>query len=220
MLFESNSSFNSNDFKGIFISIATTNPSLSLTGVNRMTGKLFVQNNLTINSYTSIIGDSGCFAEGTKIETPRGSVKVENLKVGDEVFVQGVISENAVCKVHPTQVKKIVWTGCYPANTLTNQQAPIRIQKGALGEDVPSEDLFVSPNHGVIVGGALIPAWKLKNGCTIDHDRSRENIMYYHFELDEHSAIVSHGVLTESFLDVGNRGTMTSLPRRPINETE
>ena len=31
-------------------------------------------------------GGGGCFAAGTKISTPNGSVDIENIKVGDEVL--------------------------------------------------------------------------------------------------------------------------------------
>jgi hypothetical protein len=183
-------------------------------------GKLFVTQSLTVSSSPELIidGYSQCFAEGTKIETPSGPVKVEDLNVGDEVVTQGVIVKNDY--LEPSNgIKKIVWTGNYPSTTTKIKNAPVRIQKGALGNELPTEDLYVSPNHGIVVDGKLIPARKLKNGSTIYHDQSRETIRYYHIQLEQHSALVAHGVLTESYLDVGKRDSMTSLPRGPINNS-
>ncbi len=211
--------------KGLILSNSGTtfgsslNIASSVSNSVSIDGKLFVKQKLQVQSNPLYIdGTSQCFAEGTKIETPSGPVKVEDLNMGDEVVTQGVILNNNYLEPS-VGVKKIVWAGNYPSTTTKDKNAPIWIQKGALGNELPTEDLYVSPNHGIVVDGKLVPAWKLKNGSTIDHDHSRETVRYYHIELEEHSALVAHGVLTESYLDTGNRGAMTTLPRGPINNS-
>jgi antigen 43 len=42
------------------------------------------------------------------------------------------------------------------------------------------------------------------NGTTIYQDMDCNKVEYYHLEFDKHRAIVANGVLTESYLDVGN----------------
>jgi hypothetical protein len=186
-----------------------------------LNGKIFALDELSNENTVNVILDGSveCVAEGTKIETPTGPVCVEELRIGDEVVLRGTIFENKTFVEKPTEKKKIIWIGNFSVNTAKTKYAPIKFQKGALGNDLPTEDLYVSRNHGIVVDGKLVPAWKLKNDSTIDHDHSRENIRYYHIEMEEHSALVAHGVLVESYLDTGNRGTMTSLQRGPINKS-
>jgi hypothetical protein len=40
----------------------------------------------------------------------------------------------------------------------------------------------------------------------VKKDNTRSTVTYYHVELEEHSVVIADGVLTESYLDVGNRG--------------
>jgi hypothetical protein len=224
--FKKGASLNIAGFKGILISSSTQDPMYLLEGGNYSDCKVFstqalvYTHKISLPSSSNLItidGSSMCFAEGTRVLTPNGEVLVEDLKVGDEVVIRGKIIQNSDFVESPAETKKIIWTGNYSVHTSTDDKAPIRIEKGALGNDLPTEDLYVSANHGIVVDGKLVPAHSLKNGSTIGHDRSRENIRYYHFEVDEHAAVVAHGVLCESFLDTGDRSTFTTLSRGPIN---
>ena len=47
---------------------------------------------------------------------------------------------------------------------------PVRVQAGAFGAARPVRDLWLSPDHAVLVGGALIPVRYLVNGATIAPD--------------------------------------------------
>jgi hypothetical protein len=78
-----------------------------------------------------------CFADGTRIATPEGSVRVEALRAGDRVLTAS------------GDVRPVRWVGCrtidptrHPA---PSQMQPIRIAAGALAAGVPSRDLRLSP---------------------------------------------------------------------------
>jgi antigen 43 len=138
-----------------------------------------------------------CFARGTRLATPGGDAQVESLRPGDAVLT-------ASGRVAPVR-----WVGCtsldlrrHPA---PDRAAPIRIAAGALPGGVPLRDLLVSPEHCLLLDGALIPAVHLLNGASIARDDSFSCIEYWHVELDRHDAVLAEGVATESYLDTGNR---------------
>jgi hypothetical protein len=81
---------------------------------------------------------------------------------------------------------------------------PIRIARGAISENVPVRDLFVSPDHAIYVDGVLIPAKRLLNGTTVRQARLRR-VIYYHIELARHDVVLAEGLPTESYLDTGDR---------------
>ena len=39
----------------------------------------------------------------------------------------------------------------------------------------------------------------------IFQDFSYDSVVYYHLELDNHSAVIANGILSETYLDVNNR---------------
>jgi hypothetical protein len=141
-----------------------------------------------------------CYATGTRLLTNRGEIAVEDIAVGDHV----VTLQDA------TQVlKPVKWVG-YRHLDLTKHRkpetaAPIRIARHAFGENQPHRDLVVSPDHGLLVDGQLIPAKLLINGTTITQDRSVKSVTYYHIELDRHAILLAEGLPAESYLDTGNR---------------
>ena len=140
-----------------------------------------------------------CFLKGTRLQTPEGEVAVEDLQIGDLVSTSS------------GQAKAIKWIGrrSYVTRFVTSDNRrnvlPIRIAQGALGENVPHRDLFVSPEHAMCLEGALIPARHLVNGRSIAYFESLETIEYYHIELPRHDVLIAEGAATESWLDCGNR---------------
>ncbi len=140
-----------------------------------------------------------CFASGTLIATARGEVAVEELRVGDLVVTaQG----GAV-------LQPVIWMG-YSRVELTRHPrrhaaVPVLITAGALAEGMPHRDLRVSPDHGLLVDGYLVPAGRLVNGRSIVREMWCPEVTYWHVELPAHGLLVAEGAVAESYFDDGNR---------------
>ena len=138
-----------------------------------------------------------CFAAGTRILTNKGEIAVEDLVAGDVALTT---SEGAM---------PVRWIGRrridLAAHPRPELAAPVRICRGAWGENQPHRDLVLSPDHCVFIDGKLIPAKLLVNGMTIVHERHVRSIEYFHVELDRHAVLLAEGVPCESYLDTGNR---------------
>ena len=80
-----------------------------------------------------------CFTLGTRIATIRGEVLVERLWIGDRVLTR----DNG-----PQDLR---WIGCRRLGRHSLQAAPkfepVLIRRGALGANLPEQDMMVSPNH-------------------------------------------------------------------------
>jgi len=88
---------------------------------------------------------------------------------------------------------------------------PVCIKAGAIDDNVPRRDLWISPNHAMYfkdehLGGVLIEAKDLINGASIVQAESVEKVEYIHIELEAHDVIVAEGALAESFIDDDSRG--------------
>jgi hypothetical protein len=137
-----------------------------------------------------------CFGSGTCIATPSGERAVEALATGDDVLTASGESRVIVwigrrhvdCRAHPAPER--VW--------------PVRIRAGAFGEALPRRDLWLSPDHAVYSGDALIPIKHLIDGTTIAQTQMDE-VDYYHIELVEHDILLAEGMPAESYLDTGDR---------------
>jgi hypothetical protein len=134
-----------------------------------------------------------CFMAGTMIRTPDGEVAVETLKRGDFVLTaEGV-------------ARPVSWLGRQTVSTRFADPLriwPIRVKAGALAENVPARDLLLSPDHAVLVDGALIQAGALVNGASILRETAVPEIFtYYHVELDDHSLVLAENTPAETFVD-------------------
>ncbi|WP_408740376.1 Hint domain-containing protein [Acetobacter senegalensis] len=157
-------------------------------------------------SFTQSDGNGGvitCFLSDSMIRTPEGDVAVQDIQVGDSVvaYVDG-----------QQQVRKVVWAGKTHVAVkagLPDDEAgyPVRILKDALAEGVPYKDMLVTPEHCLFFNGLFTPVRMLVNGASIFYDHSITSYDYYHIETEQHSVIVADGVMTESYLDTGNRGS-------------
>ena len=73
------------------------------------------------------------------------------------------------------------------------------------GINHPFEDLYVSPNHGIVArNGRLYPAKKFVNGTTVYQDPTIATMTYYHIKLAGHYVITANGVAAETYRDPGH----------------
>jgi hypothetical protein len=138
-----------------------------------------------------------CFFAGTRIRTPDGEVAVETLKRGDLVMTTDGVA------------KPVTWLGRQTVSTLFADPLrvwPIRVRAGALAENVPSRDLVLSPDHALLVDGALFQAAALVNGTSITREfTAPRTFVYYHVELDDHCLIYAENAPAETFIDNAER---------------
>ena len=148
------------------------------------------------------IADVPCFTTGSYVATPDGPRAVETLKVGDLVLT----------KDHGA--RSISWVGNRKISakelSLTPALRPIIIEQGALGPNVPNQDMSVSPEHRMLVANdqvsmlfgvtdALVAARSMVNGDTIRVVQPEDGVEYIHLMFDRHEIIFVDGTETESF---------------------
>ena len=133
-----------------------------------------------------------CFTPDTLISTPTGSTPVQDLQIGDLILN------------HLGQAVPVKWIGrqqIHPA--FAGESLPICIKQGALGNDLPARDLYVSPGHALYIDNCLlIDAKALVNGTTITQVTQWEgDVQYLHIETEHHEIILAEGTPAETFMD-------------------
>lgn len=139
---------------------------------------------------------AACYHRGTHILTPGGECVIEDLAIGDSVVTAS------------GETRAIKWIGrrSYAA-AFARDNRPVKITAGALGNNIPARDLYVSPCHAMLVDGILIRANLLLNGTTITQPQTGEAIHYLHIELDSHDAILAEGAASETYFgEASTRG--------------
>lgn len=164
-------------------------------------------------------GTVPCFVKGTLMETEKGDCPVEELSVGDKV------------RVSSGELLPILWIGekTLSAETLKRNPhlRPVCIQKGAMGDGLPTRDLYVSPQHRIVMEGwraellfgepkVFAAAIHLVNDKTIRQIQSDETVTYYHIACSRHAILMSHGLPTES-LFLGDMALL-SFDREDVEE--
>jgi len=143
-----------------------------------------------------------CFTPGALIATKRGAVKVEALVVGDSVLTRDNGYQN------------IRWIGRRDLSVAElaakPELRPVRIAKGALGQNLPEQDLIVSPQHRMLVSltraellfgehEVLVAASHMLAQAGIQIDETATGVSYIHLLFDEHEIIRADGAWSESY---------------------
>ena len=143
-----------------------------------------------------------CFTPGTWIDTPSGPCKIEDLREGDQIQTQ----DNGAQDIQWVGSRRMTGARLFALPHLR----PIRIATGALGVERPEQELLVSPEHRMLVKGAvaqdlfntpevLVAAKDLVNGQSISVDLKVREVTYIHLLLPRHEVIRANGIETESF---------------------
>jgi hypothetical protein len=145
----------------------------------------------------TITGDVPCYCRGTLIATKHGDKRVEDLSIGEAVVtLSGAL-------------RPIKWIGrrSYGGRFVRGNKdvLPVCIKAGALDDNVPKRDLWVSPHHAMHVDGVLIEAKDLANGVSIVQAERLDKVEYFHVELETHDVIIAEGAFSETYLDDDNR---------------
>lgn len=142
-----------------------------------------------------------CFAKGTSIATPRGEVRIENLKVGDKVITR----DNG-----PRPIRWIGHRDLTAADFAREPHLrPVLITAGSLGPGLPQRDMMVSPSHRMLAASdrtalffsereVLIPAKHLIGNHGV-HQIDSAGTTYMHLLCDQHEVLLANGVWSESF---------------------
>ena len=142
-----------------------------------------------------------CYAPGTMIDAPGGPRAVETLRPGDLVMTLD----------HGPQ--PVIWARerFESLDGMSDDSRPVLIQAGALGADRPANDLIVSPQHRILVGGlsqlddlgegqAFAPAKSLTGLPCIRFMRGRSEITWIHFACAHHEVVFANGCASETLL--------------------
>lgn len=163
--------------------------------------------------------DPPCFVSGTLIDTDNGPVPVEKLVVGDRVLVSN------------GGALPIVWTGKRALSTMALHSRPkfrpVCIRRNALGKGMPDQDLYVSPQHRIVLEGwraellfgeakVFSAAIHLVNGDTVYQVSPDKPVEYFHIACERHEILTSNGVRSES-LFLGDRA-LQSFHREDVDE--
>ena len=170
--------------------IALTGTISGLTGLNGVTAsELLEQTGIT------------CFSACTLIETQHGLKQIETISVGDLVITA------------TGQARKVRWIGqrhvTHEELTQNPKLRPVRITKGALGNDLPIQDLLVSRQHRMQVSSkiaermfgtsdVLVSAIKLIDVPGIFVDEDVTEVTYFHLLFQHHEIIIANGAPSES----------------------
>ena len=137
-----------------------------------------------------------CFLRDTRIRTTAGDVAVQDLTIGDRVLTQS------------GQSRPITWIGTGRVLVSPGRRSaatPVIVRKGALGDNIPHQDLRLTKGHSLFVDGVLIPAEFLINHRSILWDDHKREVEFYHIELDAHDVLIANSAPSESYRDDGNR---------------
>lgn len=152
----------------------------------------------------NILQPPDCFTTGTLIETGTGLRAIETIRAGDLVMTRD----------HGLQPVRWIAQREIGAETLRlgSHLRPVRIAAGALGKNLPAQDLLVSRQHRILIGSrivkrmfdkdeVLVPAKDLAGIVPgIELQEPVQDVTYVHMMFDRHEIVIANGLATESLL--------------------
>jgi Hint domain len=149
---------------------------------------------------------TACYAEGTAIETGHGPVPVQHLRPGMHL------------RTASGALRPLRWLG-HRRHTdaevaARDELRPVRLAAGCLGNDLPTRDLRLSPEHALLLDGVLVPAIQLLGLPGITQEPP-EAVTYYHVELDTHDAILAEGIAAETYIEEAAGAVFDNAGTRP-----
>ncbi|MCH2164734.1 MAG: Hint domain-containing protein [Marinovum sp.] len=142
-----------------------------------------------------------CFLAGTQIQTQSGYRSVETLRSGDLVLTR----DNGFQKVRWIAERLLTDEDLRSAPHLQ----PICIAKDSLGAGAPHRDLWVSPQHRMLINNVkvevllgspevLVAAGHLLGNCGVSRQELPQ-VRYVHVLFERHEIVLSEGAWSESF---------------------
>lgn len=140
-------------------------------------------------------GGGNCFLRGTLIRAAGGYRPIETLSVGDLL---------PTCFSKSSEIRKVASFTVYRDNAghWPKDCRLVRVGAGAIGENIPTKDLFVTEAHALFLNDVLVPVGHLVNGKTISFvDQDVPELEYFYIEFDTHDVLDVQGALCESLRD-------------------
>jgi hypothetical protein len=143
-----------------------------------------------------------CFHGSTAIRTPDGEKLARKIAVGDLVETER----------GPKPVRWVGRRSVSAHDSASNEKfLPVKITAGALGENRPKADLWVSRQHRILVSSpvcqrmfgdtdVLVAAIRLLDLPDVFVDRTMNELDYVHILFDEHEIVFAEGTPSESLL--------------------
>jgi hypothetical protein len=158
-----------------------------------------------------------CFASGTWIETPDGPRLIEHLKPGDLVLTLDQSAQPIISIVS----ERVHFSGP------SDRARPVVVPQGVLRGDRPSKDMYLSPQHRVLLntvdGQMLVAAAKLAKSQGLTRCATQDHAIYWNIVMNSHQIICANGCWCETLLSTSftrDRYPELSLPlmtpARPI----
>jgi Hint domain len=138
--------------------------------------------------------DANCFRQGTRIRTADGYRPIETLSAGDRVIAR------FGGQVPIKDISSFTLERPGPGKSWVGHSRPVRVKRGALGENVPAADLCLTASHAVFTQGFLVTVGDLVNGTSIVLEKAEghDTLDFFHIELAQHDLLDAEGAPCES----------------------
>ena len=139
-----------------------------------------------------------CFLEDAMIKTTNGEIKIKDIEPGDKVY-------NGSGEI--VTVKNVWYKPCFHVEN-GEHVYPYLIEKNTFGNNVPNNNLYISPHHGVYpegINGPMITASKLG----LVQEEIRTPFTYYCIDLVEgYGTMIVNGVICETYCSEKNNNLL------------